>query len=49
LHLEWHGHAMHMQIAGRHAAVSGDKIRIGFNAEKIHLFDAESGLRLSEG
>ncbi|SNY71844.1 MULTISPECIES: ABC transporter ATP-binding protein [unclassified Pantoea] len=49
LHLEWHGHAMHMQIAGRHSAVSGDQIRIGFNAEKIHLFDAESGLRLSEG
>ncbi len=49
LHLEWHGHAMHMQIAGRHAARSGDAIHIGFNAEKLHLFDAETGLRLSEG
>mgnify|MGYP004707877939 FL=1 len=49
LHLEWHGHAMHMQIAGRHAAVTGDQIRLGLNVEKIHLFDAETGLRLSEG
>ena len=49
LHLEWHGHALHMQLAGRHSAVSGDEIRIGFNADKIHLFDAETGLRLREG
>ncbi|MDI9219659.1 sn-glycerol-3-phosphate ABC transporter ATP-binding protein UgpC [Pantoea sp. EA-12] len=48
LHLEWHGHALHMQIAGRHAAVSGDQIRIGLRAEKMHLFDAETGLRLPD-
>lgn len=48
LHLEWHGHALHMQIAGRHSAVSGDTLRIGLHAEKIHLFDAETGLRLSD-
>lgn len=48
LHLEWHGQPLHMQIAGRHAAVSGESIMLGFNAEKIHLFDAETGLRLGE-
>ncbi|NIE98771.1 sn-glycerol-3-phosphate ABC transporter ATP-binding protein UgpC [Pantoea sp. Acro-805] len=48
LHLDWHGHALHMQVAGRHHAVSGDEMRIGFNAERIHLFDAETGLRLRE-
>ncbi|MBS0896131.1 ABC transporter ATP-binding protein [Pantoea dispersa] len=48
LHLDWHGHALHMQMTGRHAASSGATLRIGFNPQKIHLFDAESGLRLAE-
>ncbi|BAN95202.1 ABC transporter-like protein [Plautia stali symbiont] len=48
LHLDWHGHALHMQMAGRHAAGSGATLNIGFNPRKIHLFDAESGLRLPE-
>ncbi|ADU71443.1 ABC transporter ATP-binding protein [Pantoea sp. At-9b] len=48
LHLDWHGHALHMQIAGRHAANSGDELMLGFNSEKIHLFDAETGYRLTE-
>jgi multiple sugar transport system ATP-binding protein len=48
LHLDWHGHALHMQIAGRHAANSGDALMLGFNSEKIHLFDSETGQRLNE-
>ena len=35
LHLDWHGHALHMQMAGRHAASSGATLRIGFNPQKF--------------
>jgi len=48
LHLTWHGHTLHMQVAGRHAATSGENIAIALRTEKIHLFDAQSGQRLQE-
>lgn len=48
LHLDWNGQPLHMQFAGRHPAGSGDRLTLGFRSEKIHLFDATSGLRLPE-
>ena len=48
LHLTWHGHTLHMQVSGRHAAGSGDPLTIALRMEKIHLFDAQSGQRLPE-
>jgi len=48
LHLTWHGHTLHMQVTGRHAAGSGDPLTIALRMEKIHLFDAQSGQRLPE-
>jgi len=46
LHITWSGFAMHVQCAGR-ANVSADKpVWLEANSANIHLFDAQSGLRL---
>lgn len=48
LHLEWQGSPLHMQLAGRSEATPGGSLAIGINTQKIHLFDAEKGERLTE-
>ncbi|WP_370423014.1 ABC transporter ATP-binding protein (plasmid) [Pantoea vagans] len=48
LHLNWQGFPLHMQLTGRSDAVSGGTLPVTVNPDKMHLFDASSGVRLTE-
>jgi multiple sugar transport system ATP-binding protein len=47
LHIDWQGFSLHVQFAGRVDAQPEQAIALAINSEKMHLFDAESGNRLS--
>ncbi|WP_053141380.1 ABC transporter ATP-binding protein [Erwinia billingiae] len=47
LHIDWQGFSLHVQFAGRVDAQPEQAIPLAINSEKMHLFDAESGNRLS--
>ncbi|WP_312243083.1 TOBE domain-containing protein, partial [Pantoea sp.] len=47
LHLDWQGYPLHVQLHGRIMAQPGDKLPLAIDAEKMHLFDRESGMRLA--
>ena len=40
------GHRMQARLPGRHPAAMGEVVRLGFAADSVHLFNAESGARL---
>lgn len=46
LHVDWQGYTLHVQFAGRIDVQPGDALPLSINPEKMHLFDAQSGLRL---
>ncbi|WP_034917865.1 sn-glycerol-3-phosphate ABC transporter ATP-binding protein UgpC [Erwinia sp. 9145] len=46
LHVDWQGFVLHVQFAGRIDVQPGQRIPLSINAEKLHLFDAQSGERL---
>ncbi|MGC0793821.1 sn-glycerol-3-phosphate ABC transporter ATP-binding protein UgpC [Pantoea agglomerans] len=48
LHLNWQGFPLHMQLTGRSDAVPGGTLPVTVNPDKMHLFDAGSGVRLTE-
>ena len=48
LHLNWQGFPLHMQLSGRSDAVPGGALPVTVNPDKMHLFDAGSGVRLTE-
>ncbi|SFO17699.1 multiple sugar transport system ATP-binding protein [Candidatus Pantoea varia] len=48
LHLNWQGFPLHMQLSGRSDAVPGGTLPVTVNPDKMHLFDARSGVRLTE-
>ncbi len=48
LHLAWQGFLLHMQLSGRSDAVPGGTLPVTVNPDKMHLFDAVSGERLTE-
>ncbi|WP_337029178.1 sn-glycerol-3-phosphate ABC transporter ATP-binding protein UgpC [Pantoea agglomerans] len=48
LHLNWQGFPLHMQLTGRSDAVPGGTLPVTVNPDKMHLFDASSGVRLTE-
>lgn len=48
LHLNWQGFPLHMQLSGRSDAMPGGTLAVTVNPEKMHLFDASSGERLTE-
>ncbi|MGC1096543.1 sn-glycerol-3-phosphate ABC transporter ATP-binding protein UgpC [Pantoea agglomerans] len=48
LHLNWQGFPLHMQLTGRSDAVPGGTLPVTVNPDKMHLFDAGSGMRLTE-
>jgi len=48
LHLNWQGFPLHMQLSGRSDAVPGGTLTVTVNPDKMHLFDARSGVRLTE-
>jgi multiple sugar transport system ATP-binding protein len=48
LHLNWQGFPLHMQLTGRSDAVPGGTLPVTVNPDKMHLFDASSGMRLTE-
>ena len=48
LHLAWQGVPLHMQLSGRSDAVPGGTLPVTVNPDKMHLFDAVSGARLTE-
>jgi len=47
LHVEWQGFPLHVQFAGRISAEPEQTILLGINTDKIHLFAAKSGERLT--
>jgi len=47
LHLNWQGFPLHMQLTGRSDAVPGGMLPVTVNPDKMHLFDASSGVRLT--
>jgi len=48
LHLNWQGFPLHMQLSGRSDAVPGGTLSVTVDPDKMHLFDASSGVRLME-
>ncbi|QKJ88880.1 multiple sugar transport system ATP-binding protein [Paramixta manurensis] len=46
LHVDWQGDALHVQTVGRVDTQPGARLALAVRAEKIHLFDAQSGERL---
>ncbi|PLR34735.1 ABC transporter [Chimaeribacter californicus] len=47
LHLDWQGLPLHVQFAGRITAQPGDPLALAIDVTHLHLFDKESGKRLS--
>ena len=39
-------HRVQARLPGRHLALPGEVVSLGFSADGLHLFDAESGARL---
>lgn len=48
LHINWGGYRLHVQFNGRINAQSDQPLWLAPNRDAIHLFDAATGLRLSE-
>ncbi len=46
-HLGAARHRMQARLPGRHLALPGETVRLGFPLDSLHLFDARSGARLS--
>lgn len=48
LHLDWQGYPLHVQLNSRIMAQPDDKLPLTIDAEKLHLFDKASGVRLTQ-
>ena len=48
LHIDWSGFPLHVQFAGRARVSTEQSLYLEANSEAIHLFDAQSGERLTE-
>ncbi|TNV19728.1 sn-glycerol-3-phosphate ABC transporter ATP-binding protein UgpC [Buttiauxella sp. B2] len=48
LHVDWNGFPLHVQFTGRARASSDQPLYLEANSEAIHLFDAQTGERLTD-